>query len=228
MALQGSLREFGIVELLQFPYNGRKTCQVVLRSGQGEALLHYDHGELVHAIQGDRYGEEVLMDVVDWEDGTFEIRQDVAPPARTIDTDLHRLIMLALKARDERKLAEQKRQELARKGGGRLAMKLDECAKLGGVLSHLVVLDPNGEVLAQTGGKLEGIEELQQLITRVIRGYPRRAFRRLYCEDESGFVIAQKLDEQRVLVAVTDAGRALGAVSLAVNKLATHLMEVES
>ncbi|MEW6368161.1 MAG: DUF4388 domain-containing protein [Acidobacteriota bacterium] len=228
MTLQGSLKEFGIVELLQFPYNGRKTCQVVMRSGEAEASLHYDHGRLVHAIQGDRYGEEVLMTVVDWEDGTFEIRQDVASPARTIDTDLHRLIMLALKARDERKLAEQKRQEEIRRGGGNLTMKLDEWVKLGGVLSHLAVMNPDGVVLAQTGGKPEGIEELRRLIPGVIRSYPRRAFKRLYCEDESGFVVAQRLDEHRVLLAVTDAGRTLGAVTLAVNKLASQLTESES
>lgn len=226
MALQGAIREFGTIELLQFPHTGKKTCELVLSNNRGEALLYYEKGKLVHAKFGNKVGEEVIKEVVDWEDGVFELRFGIEAQDRTVEKDLHRLILLALKERDERKLVEQKQKEGLGGFERGLGDELNTYRKESGFALHISILDNSGRVLAQTSdpeAKSEKFEELQKFLSKVVQLYPRKGLKKIFYEDESGLVMMMRLDNSRFLLVVSRADRSPGAVSLGVNKLAMKL-----
>ena len=110
MALKGTLKDMAIIDLVQFPHSGRKTGHLIISGTDGEARLSYEKGSLVHAALGDVSGMDALVRVVDWNEGAFEFLPDVEPEARSIDLDLHRAVMQALKMHDELKRKKSERQ----------------------------------------------------------------------------------------------------------------------
>lgn len=109
MGLKGTLADLGIVDLIQFPHAGRKTGEMTITGKAGEAKLYYEKGALVHAVLDDHTGMEALVLLVDWTEGSFEFNPDVEADVRTIQVDLHRAVMQALKLHDEMKLEEEQK-----------------------------------------------------------------------------------------------------------------------
>ena len=91
-------------------------------------------------------------------------------PDKTIEEDLHQLILFALKTRDEKNLAEKE----ARGGEDpdrRLCPALEDFLVSSGFMLRLSLLDGSGKIMADAGdpGKKEkGIKELKRLIVQVL------------------------------------------------------------
>src|SRR5512146_1795421 len=115
MALKGTLADLDIVALLQVPAAGRKTGELAITGPSGEdGHVFYLEGRLVHAQVGTVAGQEALVEVVDWTQGEFEFRLDARCQETTIEGDLARAVMLALKMRDER--AEERARQMPSNG----------------------------------------------------------------------------------------------------------------
>lgn len=112
MALRGSLEDMDVFELVQFPHQGRKSGELILVGTEHEARLYYDKGKLVHARYMEVEGMPVLEEVLGWDEGDFEFRPNEEPPHTTIEMDLHRAVMHALKARDEKKAMQENEAEV--------------------------------------------------------------------------------------------------------------------
>jgi len=241
MALKGTLADLGIVDLVQFPFAGRKSGELIIQSRGQRAALYYRDGELVDAATEKVQGANVLVDVFDWEDGEFEFRPGIEAPRTTIEEDLHRVVMKALKERDERRMEEQKRkqEEEARRRENEALMEaqgLDAelCHRLTSLLSeqstliHASLLAFNGEVIAEASVKeqdLDGIELVRMALHGLRKEFPRSALSRILVEDEQGTSVAQTLDDGKFLVVLASTSASMGAVSMATNKLAAVLTE---
>ena len=109
MALNGTLEELAVLDVVQFVNQAHLSGALVLKSAEEEAALFYRKGGLVDARLGEVSGLEVLVRIVDWTAGSFVFHPGMEAPGETIRMDLHRAVMYALKARDERKLENEKR-----------------------------------------------------------------------------------------------------------------------
>jgi hypothetical protein len=201
MALKGTLADMAIIDLIQFPHGGRKTGHLIISGANGEAKLCYENGSLAHATLGDTSGMEALVRVVAWVEGTFEFIPDMEPEARSIDLDLHRAVMQALKIHDELK-AEEQRQVRTDSGQGEtdeaLTGKLSAFLGSHDFASHASVLDPEGRVRASVDsaeGAQEGIEELRSTLHSLMQSYPRGTLNRVLIEDNLGTVALVRLQE---------------------------------
>jgi hypothetical protein len=96
MTMQGSLKDIGIAELIQFPAQSRKTGRIVIERDGQRVELWYQSGELHHATLGDRSGFPVLVEILPWTRGTFEFEVDVLPPSRSIEMDLGKALLNAM------------------------------------------------------------------------------------------------------------------------------------
>ena len=106
MALIGSLRDIGIIDLIQFPHQGRRSGRLSISSeGRLEAHLFYEQGNLVHATCGELEGLEALVPLVDLEEAAFSFDHAMQPPKKSITVDLHHALLRTLKTRDEHKAA---------------------------------------------------------------------------------------------------------------------------
>jgi hypothetical protein len=230
MALKGTLKDMPIIDLVQFPHSGRKTGNLIISGTDAEARLSYENGSLVHATLGDLSGMAALVRIVDWDEGTFEFVPDAEPEARSIDLDLHRAVMQALKLRDELKREEEERrateafvQEAADEA---LTARLSEFVGSNDFALHASILAPGGNLMASVDGpdgSPEGIEKLRSALHSLVQGYPRGVLRRILLEDELGTVALVGLRDGGTLFAVADKGASLGSVSMSLGRLAAGL-----
>ena len=231
MALKGSLEDLGIVDLIQFVNQARKTGALVVSGAGGDARLYYRKGNLIDARLGKEAGIEVLVRAVDWTSGEFEFVPDVETQEETIQMDLHRAVMQAVKIRDERKMEEERRksEELARTqatpapGPG---TDLNQLMAMGDFLRHIIILDAEGRVVGQAhspGTPPNEAEGVAVTLHILARNYPRKELRRAFIEDDAGTVVLAKLPDDRTLVVVADRVASLGVISVTVGKLTSRV-----
>ena len=226
MALQGTLEDCGIIELLQVPYNGKRTCQLTLTGDDGEAFIYYDQGQLIHAQFKDLMGEKVIEEILDWSKGNFIIRQDILPQVKTISKDLHSLLLLLVKKKDEKMTTEQKIEEQPSKLNTELEAELVEFLSSSQNVVHIAIVDKAGNVIAKARDPQktqEQIDEVIKLVSNTISTYPRRGLSRTFYEDDLGITGAIKLADSSTVVMVAERNQPLGAFLLELNKLANQL-----
>lgn len=230
MALKGTLEDMAIIDLVQFPHAGRKTGQLVISGNDGEAVLFYEEGALVHATLGDASGMDALVRIVDWGEGTFEFVSGVAPEARTIELDLHRAVMQALKLHDELKLQQEKERTREasphNEGDEVLTTRLSEFLHSSDFALHACVVAPDGNLRASVDGaegSPDGIEELRSILHSVVQSYPRGSVSRVLVQDDLGTVALVRLRSGSSLITVASKDASLGAVSMSVGRLAAGL-----
>ncbi|MEJ2719091.1 MAG: DUF4388 domain-containing protein, partial [Deltaproteobacteria bacterium] len=230
MALKGTLADMAVIDLIQFPHGGRKTGHLIISGTDGEAGLFYKDGALVHATLGDFSGMDALLRVVGWDEGTFEFARDVESAVTSINLDLHRAVMQALKLHDEFKMEEEKRraQRGSSESGGdeALTAQLTEFLDANGFALHASVHDSEGEVRAAADGpdgSPVGIEELRLALHSLLQCHPRGPVNRILIDDDLGTVVLVPLADGDNLVVVASKDASMGAVSMSVGRLAAGL-----
>jgi len=230
MALKGTLKDMAIIDLLQFPHSGRKTGHLVIGATDGEARLSYENGALVHAALGDVSGMDALVHVVGWVEGSFEFVPDAKPEARSIELDLHRAVMQALKLHDEMKRQEEEKRANEGVGEGRgyegLSAPLSEFVGSTDFALHVCVLDSDGNVRASVDGpegSPEEIEKIRDALHALARAHPRPPLRRVLLEDDLGTVALVGIGGGDSLILVASKAASLGSVSMSVSRLAERL-----
>ncbi len=108
MTMQGSLAEMTVADLIQHAcMDGRTTCITLRRDGEDAASsIYIENGELVHAEMGGRVGEEVVFDMLGWQEGSFALETDVPSPAHTIDRPYTGVLLEGMQRIDDRAAAE--------------------------------------------------------------------------------------------------------------------------
>lgn len=229
MALKGTLSDLGIIDLVQFPHGGRKTGKLVITANDGEGLLYYDTGSLVHAELGDFEGMAALVRMVDWTEGTFEFVPDTEPSRKTIELDLHRAVMNALKLHDELKAEEERRQAQEAESQGKeefLTSRLVEFVSSNDFVAHACVICREGALKAAANGRdgsPQNVETLRAALHKLLQSYPRGNLNRAYMVDEQGIVVLVRRNDGTGLMVIASREASLGAVSMSVGRLATEL-----
>ncbi len=230
MGLKGTLKDMAIIDLVQFPHSGRKTGHLIISGTDGEARLSYENGSLVHATLGDVSGMDALVRIVEWNEGAFEFIPGAEPEARSIELDLHRAVMQALKLHDELKKEEERRAKEAigqEEGHGALTARLSEFVQSNDFALHASVLNSDGKIRSSVDGPdgpPDGIEKLRSELHTLARAHPRGAVRRIILEDELGTVTLVGLRDGGSLIAVAGKRGSLGSVSMSVSRLAAGLV----
>jgi len=203
---------------------------MVITGPEGAAKIFYENGALVHASLKDVRGMEALVAIVGWSEGSFEFEPGHPPEARSIDLDLHRAVMQALKLHDELKMEEEKRRN--EEAGGRgpgdevLAAKLQEFLATNEYALHACVLSSEGKLKASADGSmgaLERIDQLREALHALVESYPREGLNRALLDDERGTVALVRLSDGGCLIVVAKKEASLGAVSVSIGRLALGL-----
>jgi hypothetical protein len=231
MALRGDLEDLGPIELIQLPATGRRTGELILVGAEHEARLYYEKGNVVHARLGDIQGLDVLVNIVDWQEGEFEFRLGVVSEEKTIEMDLHRAIMQTLKLRDERSRdeAQAAKEKSSEDLGSRLEEELSGFLEEHQALSYICLVTAEQTIVAEVahdGQVPQHVEDLRTELSALLESHPRNKLNRIIMVDEEGILFWERtsFDFDALLLAPPDS--TLGAVSLAANKLVTHLAAV--
>jgi hypothetical protein len=222
MALNGTLEELAVLDVVQFVNQAHLSGVLVLKSGAEEAELFYRKGGLVHARLADLAGLEVVVRIVDWTSGSFSFRQGAESPDETIRMDLHRAVMYALKTRDERKKSQE---EQVQQNTINLDDQLAESISSLAFVHHAAIFDATG-MLASAGRPGKPAEDLAPLCKNLIAfniGSLRGRLRRAILDDEKGTILASGIQRNRWVVIIAEHGTPLGAATVGMGRLVARL-----
>lgn len=241
MPLTGSLNEIGIIDLIQFPHQGRKTGRLSVNNGNGlNANLFYKEGKLIHAVNGNATGIEAVVAIVDVEQGDFVFEGGIDSSESTIDMDLHHTILSALKVRDERKAEqermraemERKKEENAAKTANQeliefLAQNVDRTPWI----NYLAILGEDAAVVAEASSARKketgaNYEPLQAAIINFLRAYPNGKIGKMVIDQGDGIIMTSIISHGHLLLMVCGPEAIMGAVVANMSKMTAILQKL--
>ncbi|RLC82643.1 MAG: hypothetical protein DRJ03_18675, partial [Chloroflexi bacterium] len=101
-AVRGNLRTLSLPSIVQINCNEQNQARLRLKHRGQEAHIFFADGNVVHAVSDSQVGEEVVYELLTWEDGEFELEMDVPPPERTITVGWSGLLLEGMRRIDER------------------------------------------------------------------------------------------------------------------------------
>ena len=100
-SMTGRLSEINVIDWMQSLEQGRKTCALILRSGDQNSTLYFTEGQVGHAVSGDLKGDAAVFRVLTWAEGEWELDFSKAAPERTTTMSTQGLMMEGLRLLDE-------------------------------------------------------------------------------------------------------------------------------
>jgi len=101
MGMQGNLLDMAIAYLIQHNCQDRKTAQLKIEHSGRQAILYFEEGNISHAILGNQMGEDVIYEILKWEEGTFDLETGIKPPRTSITRSWPGLLMEGARRLDE-------------------------------------------------------------------------------------------------------------------------------
>jgi predicted regulator of Ras-like GTPase activity (Roadblock/LC7/MglB family) len=99
----GEIVGLGLADVIQINHQNRFSGCIAVESTSGNGLLFFRDGEIIHAEQGNRSGEEALYDVLEWPPGKFRLQPNVTTTRSTIQKSLQHVLLDAHRVLDERR-----------------------------------------------------------------------------------------------------------------------------
>jgi predicted regulator of Ras-like GTPase activity (Roadblock/LC7/MglB family) len=147
MPLQGSLRELSLANLIQVNCQEMRSARLALANRSEKGEVYFSDGQVVHAVDDTRSGEEALFHMLSWEDGTFTLDTDVHSPETSIHTPWSNLLLEGMKRLSEWQTEEGSSTKVQDSG------RREEGAMVPGTLTQLKTIDGvTGVVIAACDG----------------------------------------------------------------------------
>lgn len=239
MALQGTLGDLGIPELIQLHCQSGSVARLMVRGPQGEQSdLYFAGGEIVHASCGALEGPEAVYALLTWEEGSFEVEQNAAAPVRTVRIPWSALLMEGLRRLDERRQAQviSARKEQMMSGETRrerLANILSQLVETSGDIRGAAIVGRDGLIIAaHLPAKMEQTRvgavaaALLSLSGRSVGQLERGDFQQTLIQGTEGNIIITDAGKNAVFVALTGKDVNLGMVFLEVRESSAAIAEI--
>ena len=253
-AVRGNLRSMSVPTIIQVNCTEHNLARLRVRRNGQDAALFFADGNVVHAEMGSKVGEEVVYELLGWEDGEFELEMGVPPPQRTITTSWSGLLLEGMRRLDEKSASllegkdlleaehEGQEQEHEKEVSGMAAKKRSE--RIAEALSELLEgsSDIEGGALVGIDGlvlsanvPVKGIDEtLVGAAAAAIFGLSRRSVQQLgrgeffqtLIQGKDGNIIVTAVDPRTVFVGLTPADVNLGMAFYEARQVAQKLAEI--
>lgn len=223
--MQGNLHDMTVADLIQHTCQDRRTARLTVSNQGRDAVLFFRDGAVVHASLGQLDGEDVVYQVLDWEDGHFDLEFGVQPPAFTIKRSWSGLLLEGARLLDERADSEvllRKEEEAnrveAKNRTGRLAEVLEELLASSSDLEGAAVVGTDGLVYAASVQHQAMDEAVIGAASAAVYGLSKRsadqlkrgALAQTCIQGDDGHIIVASLDPETIFVGLTPKNVNLG------------------
>jgi CheY-like chemotaxis protein len=99
--VSGSLREMGLPDIVQVLHHGRKTGKLNIRSGGEMGEIHFQDGDVVHALFNKLRGTQAFYAMLKLRDGDFGLDPTFVPTVRVIEESSEMLLLEGMRRLDE-------------------------------------------------------------------------------------------------------------------------------
>jgi hypothetical protein len=103
----GEIVGIGLSDVIQINQHNRFSGCIAIECSVGAGLLFFRDGEIIHAEQGKRTGEEAFYDLLEWPPGRFRLQPNVTTTRSTIQKSSQHLLLDAARVLDERRAGRQ-------------------------------------------------------------------------------------------------------------------------
>jgi hypothetical protein len=103
---EGGVAGLGLADLIQLNAASRFSGCYRVRHDDHIGLIFFRDGDVVHAEQGGKVGEDAFCDILAWPRGTFDAEPNLVPARRTIQKKCDHLLLDSYRAIDERRSRE--------------------------------------------------------------------------------------------------------------------------
>jgi predicted regulator of Ras-like GTPase activity (Roadblock/LC7/MglB family) len=251
MAIEGSLRDMSLPTLVQSILQEGLQARIQLKQAEMMGHLFVDGGQLRYAALWPhtgrpevwQSGEEVVYELLGWQEGSFLIERGIPPPADDIDTTWDFLLMEGLRRLDERQPRERYSLATSLPLGEMAAMKivikqqeveqnmaskgeqvqdiLKEAVANSGDITGAVVVSSDGLLIASVlNGNVDGSRVgavsagLISLATRSAQQLSQGDLSQIVIQASGGNIIAVRAGQQASFVALTGGNANLGMAFL--------------
>lgn len=149
MGMTGNLTGLAAADLIQLNCVDQKVARLQINHLDYKAEIFFSDGQIVHAVSGNQKGEEAVYEILGWNEGDFNLENDIKSQETTIKRTWPSLLLEGARRLDESTInqtAINPEQETESKEK-RMAQKFEE------ILTEL-----SGEVSGFRGGFLVGID----------------------------------------------------------------------
>ena len=233
MALVGTLSDFEITDLVQYPHLGRRSgvLEIIKEDlGCARAQLFYRRGRLIHVAVDSMKGLDALVEVLGWTQGDFEFRPgDFEVQSTTIDLDLHHVILLALQKKDEmnRDASPQVLAPHPLKFNEVLQIPLGDFLKTYPFVEHVSVVGDGARLLAEITAmqsvSATCLHQLRSSMIRLWRSYPWGRLDRVFLHEQKHAITISRLEKAVMLIVVGNSHVKWGTLAQAADHLACQI-----
>ena len=97
MAIRGSLKDISLSSIITLCCYEKKQSRLRITHSGREASLFFKEGEIVHISLDSQEGAELIDELLTWEEGAFEIEQEVTSPKQTVAPNLRGLLLARMR-----------------------------------------------------------------------------------------------------------------------------------
>lgn len=242
MTMQGNLQTMTVADLIQHNCQDHKTAQLVINHNGQQATLYFKEGEVQHATLGNVQGEEVIYQILNWQDGEFTLEMDAEPPAVTISRSYSGLLLEGARRLDEATQTPtdystpntQEENPMAKKKSELLADSLAELLQESSDIDGIAVVGVDGLVYSANVPQRALNEEMVGASSAAILGLSKRSvdqlkrgkFNQTLIQGEEGNIIVASLNDETLLVSLTASNVNLGMAFAEVRTMVDRLNEI--
>lgn len=149
MGMTGNLTGLAAADLIQLNCVDQKVARLQISHADQSAEMYFSGGQIVHAVLADQTGEEVVYQVLGWNEGDFILENDIKSSETTINRSWPSLLLEGARRLDEKELTQEPASQIEQPESKekKMAQKFEE------ILSELA-----GEVSGFRGSFLVGID----------------------------------------------------------------------
>jgi len=106
--VSGNLRDMSLTSIVQITCSDMKSARLVLRQPNSmpggeerEGVIFFENGQIVHAAVGSLHGTEAVYELLDWDEGFFQMESNLVAPRQTITVPWTHLLLESTSRLDE-------------------------------------------------------------------------------------------------------------------------------
>lgn len=241
MAMQGNLQDMAVADLIQHNCQDHKTARLDIEHNGQQATLFFKEGGIQHATLGKEEGEEVIYEILAWQDGSFSLEMGEEPPAVTIERSWSGLLLEGARRLDEAALEESEllaeappEEETPKKKGDILVETLTELLEEASDIYGAAVVGIDGLIYSAHVPQKDLDENLVGATSAAVLGLSKRSvdqlkrgnFRQTLIQGKDGNIIVAGLNPETLFIGLTPEDVNLGMTFSEVRTMIERLNEV--
>lgn len=236
--MQGNLQAMAIADLIQHNCQDRKTAQLVIDHDHTQATLFFKEGAVIHAALGDHQGEEVIYQILGWQEGQFTLAIGIEAPTTTITRSWSGLLLEGARRLDEAQHSPIPTQEIkpmaTKKKSELLADALAELLQGSSDIEGAAIVGVDGLVYSANVPQRALDENMVGATSAAILGLSKRStgqlkrgnFNQTLIQGDEGNIIVGSLDDQTLFVGLTPKNVNLGMAFAEMRTMTARLREI--